>query len=78
MPAMTHKSKISKQGNDLVVKLPVEMLDHLGLKQDDTVSLELHNGHIQIAPLEVDYNEAAYRGRESATLYRTVLGKGVK
>jgi antitoxin component of MazEF toxin-antitoxin module len=75
---MPHKTKIEKNGNSLVVSLPIELLDELGLEPGDMVSVELIGHKIEIAPAGFDYNQAMDRGRQSATLYRNVLPKDGK
>ena len=70
---MAYKTKISKQGNDPVVKLPLEILDELGLVQGDSVTIELNGPRIEITRAEVDYNRATDKGRKRATRYRRTL-----
>ena len=46
------KETIKKDGKDLVITLPQEVLDDLGIKIGDDVDISLKDGKIVIAPKE--------------------------
>jgi len=46
------KETIKKDGKDLVITLPQEILDNLGIKIGDDVDISLKDGKIVIAPKE--------------------------
>ena len=75
---MPYKCEIAKQGNDLTVRLPREILDELGLEQGDLVTVSRKNGHIEIEPTDLDYNRAVELSRKFASRYRNEVAKRTK
>ena len=54
-------AKLSPRGNSLAVTIPKDMLDAMGLRQGDELSLVAHDGVIEIrhaAPAEAELDEA--------------------
>ena len=49
------KSRISKWGNSLAVRIPRSLLTELGLSDGDTVEFAVEDGRLMIAPISRSY-----------------------
>ncbi len=51
---MTYRSKLSRSGDDFVVKIPSGLVKELKLKDEETLLVSIDNGEIVIKPERID------------------------
>ena len=66
-------TKLRKIGNSTGITLPKEVLDKLGLKEGDTLSIILTSDGIQLTPYNPDFEKALQAYKEGKSMYRNAM-----
>lgn len=66
---------LRKIGNSMGVILPKEMLDAFGLKEGDSLSLQVENGVMMLKPTDEEFAKQVEIGRAFMEKYKVALQK---